>query len=88
MPADNWTTISKSPQSKSKKKDEVRFITGFFLKQHKTNGQVRLVQWLKDITTQETFYANIPIGYFLIDLKKVLENMGKRVRKRSKGGTV
>lgn len=84
MPADNWKTIWESPKSKFKKKDEVRFITGFFLKQHKKIKQVRLVQWLKDITTQETFYANISLWHLVIDLKRFIKSIGKRIKKQYK----
>jgi len=88
MPASEWSTIWRSPKSKFKRKNKAYFITAFYLKQHKRLKQIRLVQWLKCCITQKSFYANIPLEHLLIDLKKILQNIGKRIRKRSKGGTV
>ena len=88
MPADNWKTIWFSPRAKFKRRKKIHFVTGFYLKQHRKNKQIRLVQWLKNCMTQKSFYANIPIEYLLIDLRKFLQSIGKRIRKRSRGGTV
>ena len=82
MPADNWKTLWVSPKSKFKRKKETYFITGFYLKQHKKNKQVRLVQWLKSCITQKSFYANIPMWHLMIDLKKFLKKMNKRIKKQ------
>ncbi len=88
MAAENWKTIWEGSRSRFKRKNETHFITMFYLKQNKKTKQIRLVQWLKDCVTQKSFYANIPMGHLLIDLKKVVENMGKRIRKRGRSGTV
>jgi hypothetical protein len=84
MPADNWTTIWKSPQSKFRRKKKAHFITGFFLKQNKSSSQLRLIQWLKSCKDQRAFYANISLWHLAIDLKKFLKKINKRIKKQYK----
>lgn len=84
MPADNWKTIWVSPKSKFKRRREVHFITGFYLKQHKKNKQLRLIQWLKSCITQKSFYANISLWHLVIDLRNFLKRMKKRIKKQYK----
>jgi hypothetical protein len=84
MPAANWNTIWENPVSKIKQGDKTRFVTRYYLKQHKKSKQVRLIQWLKDIETKETFYGNTSLWHFVIDLKRFLKSIGKRIKKQYK----
>jgi len=80
MPSKNWTIIWKSKISRFQKGIKTYFVTGFYLKQHE-NGQIRLIQWLKDCKTQESYYANIGLWQFMHELRDIIKKLNKKLKK-------